>query len=399
MSLIIYALGLMSLLAADFAVTKFLDPADIAMWAQVRSLVGIAGVLCTVGLDQVLVRSPQSSARILRIVAIQVPVLAAIVGTVIVALGFLSNWWVAAGLAAGSSGSLIMFQYYRSHYHPAKSQFSQQGWKIAVFAAIAAMIWQGTVWPLDRTVVILLVICVGLAALGAFRWRPSGLHAQDPRPKRAIYAIGSRFMVTSLFLALAIYAEQLVVGRLGTDTQSALYFTHATYFLFPISVANGYFAFKIGPWIRDNHNRFVAQVRDRIWLILVTALIYTAAVNAVGWIGWWVISPQVTGPDPMLVAVFAFACFMRTLYMLPAGYIGIFGRPRLHDLMIAGQVISAILVVGLFWLTYGPVWGLLHAVAIASALNWALRSLVATGTMLMILRDRRIRVAKGLPPT
>ncbi|WP_372921946.1 hypothetical protein, partial [Roseovarius sp.] len=57
----LYAAGLTSLLLADILSTNYLTPAGIADWALFRSLVGISAVLPLTGLDQVLVRSPQSS--------------------------------------------------------------------------------------------------------------------------------------------------------------------------------------------------------------------------------------------------------------------------------------------------------------------------------------------------
>ena len=90
-SLGVYVLGLGALILSDILVTKYFPPDDVALWALVRSLVGIVGVFCVVGLDQVLVRSPQSSKRLLSVLSIQIPLLATIAGIFIWQLGFIDS--------------------------------------------------------------------------------------------------------------------------------------------------------------------------------------------------------------------------------------------------------------------------------------------------------------------
>jgi len=115
-ALIIYAAGLFSLIICDVLVTKFYPSTDVADWAQIRSLVAILSVLCLVGLDQVLIRSPQSSKRLLGLLAIQIPLLGVIWGLLVVRFGFLESWIWASLLCVGSTGSLVFFQYYALYY-------------------------------------------------------------------------------------------------------------------------------------------------------------------------------------------------------------------------------------------------------------------------------------------
>ena len=371
----VYGLGICALSGADILVTKFFSAHDISDWAEVRSLIGLSSILCLVGLDQVLMRSPRSSARILRLLSVQTPLLAIPIGLGIWGLGYLSNWIYAAILVTGSAASLALSQYFRSHHRPTQSQLAQQGWKILAFAAFATMALTGERLPIDPMVTGLVVVtALGAVLLLAFQ-PPSSLHPQDPESPRALYAIGSRFMVTSLFLASAIYAEQLLVNGVGSVHDGALYFAHATYFLFPISAVNGYFAFLIGPWIRDNHDRFVQAIRTRAWLILLVSIAYAGVMNAVGWLAWQVVAPAVGPVDHMLQGLFLCSCIATTLYTLPSAYNGVFGQPRQHDFLILIQVIAMAGAIGIFLLLYKLIgMSLVHSVAIASALNWGLRT-------------------------
>lgn len=392
MSFLLYAAGLAGLFLADFIVAIKFPAQEITDWAVLRSLIGISAVLPLIGLDQVLVRNPASSARLLHRLAFQIPLISLAVGLFLQLSGFVPHWGYGAGIAAGSAASLALFQYFRSHHHRMLSQFSQQGWKILALLVVAWMAWTETYANLLLVGICLLFLVDVLGLLTIIKLPPAKLHPQKPEPLSGLYAIGSRFMVTGLFLALSVYAEQLIVNRLGSTEEAALYFTSATFFLFPVSFLNGYLAFLIGPYIRDNRVKFMARVhRHRVALILA-ALVYCIALNAAGWAAWELTSPSVGAIDHRLQALFAFSGFVRILYVMPSGYIGVFGRPKQHDVLIASQVVvMSGVVIGFFVLLRSDV-PVLYATAIASAANWALRFAVSYWVMLLIEKDQEATV-------
>ena len=388
LSVVIYAAGLASLLFADFLVINNLEPEQITDWAVFRSLVGIAAILPLAGLDQVLVRSPRSSARLLKILLVQVPIVGGALGVVIALLGFVPNWWTGAGLALGSALSLALFQYFRSHHHRVLSQISQQGWKIAALAFLFWLVWSGADADLllSGVCLILLVNIIGLAALAHLR--PGRLHTQNPEPAKDLYSIGLRFMVTAQFLALSVYAEQLVVNRLGSTEEAALYFAAATYLLFPASFCNGYIAFVIGPWIRDNHDRFLAALKKYRFGLLIGICVYAVVLSLIGWLGWILTSPAVGAFNHGLQLIFVVSVAMRTSYVIPSGYVGVFGTPRQHDALIASQALALAVGVALFTSLWGNGLELIYAVGAASAANLALRAITGYWVMALIARSR-----------
>jgi hypothetical protein len=371
---IIYTAGVGAMFLADLLVGRFLSHVEVADWSQLRSLVGIAAVVPLIGLDQVLVRSPAASEQLLRLLALQVPLVGLAVGIAMQAAGLVSDWWLGAGLAIGSAVSLVQYQYFRSHKHQVLSQLAQQGWKVAALALVAIMVatgWRGdlVLWAVGLMVALNIIMAAAVAVLP-----PDRLHPQVIQPAGMYYAIGSRFMVTAIMLALSVYAEQLVVNRLGSHDEAALYFTSATYFLFPVSFLNGYLAFLISPWMRDQHQRFITIVRTRWWLIVAAAATYAVALNLLGWSLWILVSPSVGGVDRGLQLLFLWAGFTRTLYLLPSGYLGVFGNPRQHDKLVLLQLISLVPVAALFFALRLQGVDLLLSAAAASALNWSLRT-------------------------
>lgn len=391
---IVYGAGTVFLLLADLLVSSLFSHDDISDWALLRSLIGISAVLPLIGLDQVLVRRPAASSQLLRLLAFQVPVLALVVGAVLSLSGILADWWLGTLLALGSAVSLIQFQYFRSHHRQVLSQLAQQGWKIAAFAVICLMVATG--WRSNILVVgVLLILAANIAmAFAMVRLSPSRLHEQNAEAVRDHYAIGGRFMVTALLLALSVYAEQVVVTRFGSSEETALYFTSATYFLFPISFLNGYLAFLIGPWIRDRHDRFVGILNAR-WLIIgAVAAVAAVSLNLLGWALWQAVSPSAGKVDPVLQALFLAMAFLKTLYSLPSGYLGVFGMPRQHDWLILLQIAALLPVVALFLALRWVGVELVHCVAMASTVNWLLRTVVGYTMTVKIVRLRSEGAAK-----
>lgn len=390
MSFVAYMLGFSALFVCDLVVTRVLPSTDIALWAESRALIGILGVIAALGLDLVMVRSPQSSIRMLGFAAVQVPLLAVLLGFAVHSIGYLSSPLSAAILAAGSASGLILGQFYRAHHRYLPSQLVQQVWKIAALVALVGAMLMPLGFqapPIDLVLGGLLLVTSLLGAVPLMRSGSTVQLQEVPERPAVLYGIGLRFMATSLILALAVYGEQLLVNGVGTAQDAAVFFTHATYFLFPVSVLNGYLGFRIGPWLRDNHERFVEILRSRWVLIGFLAIVYSGVMHVIGWIGWDFIKPGVGDPDPVLQLSMLSAAVARTLYTIPSGYNGVFGSPKQHDLLIALQVLLLLVLAGLIFAFVGYL-GVVYLVAFAGAANWVLRTLIGGFVTGIIIKSK-----------
>lgn len=388
-SILLYGFGLVALYLADLLITSSFSRETISAWAEIRALIGLSGILCLVGLDLVIMRSPQSSARLLHLLAVQVPLLAFPVALVVHGLGYLESYFQAYLLAIASAGTIALYQYFRSHHQRSLAQLTQQGWRVVILGVIVGLVFVPGAIGIGTAVVAVMLAGVALAVSFALIKRPSRFCVQDPEPVSALYRIGARFMVTSSLLALAVYAEQLLVIQVGTTEDSARYFTHATFFLFPISVLNGYAGFLLGPWVRDNHDRFIAVLR-RWWPMVILGLVGVAlALNGIAHAGWWIMSPSVGAPSVGLSLIFAACGVMISLYQIPSAYNGVFALPKHHDALIIGQLFSLGCAFGVFVMCNGvfaaPV---VISVAAASLVNWTLRAGSGMAIVALIARNR-----------
>lgn len=391
-SILIYVSGLAALYATDLLITSSFSVDIISAWAEIRALIGISGTFCLVGLDLVIMRRPASSARLLRLLVVQVPLLAILVALVTHSLGYMYSYPQAYLLAIGSAGTIALNQYFRSHHMRSMAQLVQQGWRLAALGVVLALlIWPG-LFDLGQAVVLLLVMGAIASGAAVMLFPPSRLMPQAPEPVADLYRIGSRFMVTSLFLATAVYAEQLVVIRLGTTQDAAAFFAHAAFFLFPLGILNGYAGFLLGPWVRDNHDHFISLLRRRWWALLLLVMIVAGISHGIGSIAWTVLAPRVGPPDTALRLFFLASSVIITLYQLPSAYNGAFARTTQHDTLIVLQVLSLACAAAVLWFGFAVLESsIMLAVAAASFVNWGLRTLSGFVIIAVVSREKLIR--------
>lgn len=383
-----YALGLMSLFAADLVVANRFPAEEVALWAETRSLLGVASVACLLGLDLVFVRAPASSARLLRMLALQLPVMALVVAFSAWSLGFLTSLWSALLLTLAGGWSVVFYQYLRATNHLAWSQACYQLWKIVALVWIVAI--AGSPDPglrLDWVIALSVLATVALGLVGLIRHRPATFRPQTPEPVSDLYAIGSRFWVTSTLLALSVYGEQLLVNHFDQPAAGGRYFAHLTYFVFPASFGAGYLGFVLAPWLRDHRTTFVRLMRSHWGWALAAVVVYAVVLNAIGLLGWSVMRPLDEDPSAFLQVVFLFVCIGRTLYLVPSAFIGVHGSLQDHNLIIGGYVVSmalAVAVIALLRVTFAL--PLSYCVAVGALTNWVGRTTAGTAVTLRGVR-------------
>src|SRR5690606_1953503 len=193
----------------------------------------------------------------------------------------------------------------------------------------------------------------------------------------SIYSTSTRLMAISGLTGLSIYLEQLAVNAFGARYEAALYFTHATYFFFAASLVNGYLAFLAVPWVKRNKKAFL-EILSRRWRGgIALSIMYVVVVQAVALAVWWLLNPAVGQINLVLMMAFSVSAFARTIYTYPSAYWGAFGRQGEYAIVIRRYTVSLVLAIGVFGLLW---WGmgltLVHSVALASASNWMLRSII-----------------------
>jgi hypothetical protein len=376
-SFFIYIIGLISLYVSDLYISTYFGEDVIAQWAEVRSLIGLSGIISLLGMEMVLVRNPLDSDRIFRLICLQLPATCFVVGYIIYKIGFMSSIAEAFLLTLGSSLTILVYQYYRTHNEYTLSQLFQQLWKVFVLLTLIILVFYEKYVDVKTTVIafILIISMIGLVSIlnGGANSLSNGRSSY--KKLLPMYSIGIRFVMTSSLLALSIYAEQLIVKSLSGSVGSATYFSHATYFLFPMSIMNGYLGFLIGPWIRDNKEKFYYYSKQYRIGAFIFVLIAALSVNLMGGFLWsFLVNPDI-GINTNLRVVFLMTSIVTSFYQIPSGYNGIYALKEHQNMIIIYQISSVILALLTFVLLFYKFdLDILISVAISSFMNWVGRT-------------------------
>jgi len=379
----IYGSGLLALIITDIFISTTMPPEAISEWARIRSVVGIAASICLIGFDSVILRLPHATRKILLILAVQIPVLGLGLGYLTYQLGALPSFWASVGFCISISVITTGFQYFKTFNKRCLAQLVFQVWKVAILITVLGCAFLSVEVRLTQspslaiTSLAMILFAAGVVAVVFFDLRQTAMRHRF-ESTGILYGFGLKYMVSTLLLALALYAEQLLVAQLGTVAQSANYFIHATYFLFPITLVGGYATFILGPWIRRNFAQFQHNMRFRkIYILLVSGLIAWLC-NRLGLACWYLVSPTEAPPDENLQIIFFCVSVMRMMYTIPSAYLSVNGSRQQHNTFIMGQILSTIAIIAIFILAYpSDAVSLPVLVGCLSMLNWTLRNLAA----------------------
>lgn len=387
----IYFLGLGALLGIDLIVARTEPEAVIASWAAFKSAVFVGGALCLLGLDQALVRNPNSARRILGFVAVQILVIAALATAVYATAvaGFSDRIVVLYAAIALFAASILGGAYFRARFEIPIALLSVHLWKIIAMAVIVMALLAGVPRSYQEIVAAALAVGVAIPLLVRYRFPAEPIkHAPDTETGLAdFYRIGMRFCASGLLLNLSLYLDQLLLNYFGEIGASAAYFRHVTLFLLPLVAANGFLGFIAGPYIRQQGPAFDTILR-RYWpaLILVSA-IASLSVLAIGWHAFPWIYPNAT-PDLYLAAIISVVGFQRFLLIVSSAYLGVHASRQHLDRFVLGSAIGVAAIVPVYLTLHGFGMPAAYAIALAAALNWAARLTTSSVITWNIMRAR-----------
>ncbi len=387
MSLLLYGSGTSALLFSDFIVSVFFSTDDVASWAQFRATLGLSAVLCLIGLDQMMMRTPASAGRLFRIAVIQVPLFAVPLSALLSIIYDSLSIFSAMAIALAAATIMLVSQFHRSYGRPIAAQFFDQTWKVTSFTGLVFVVLFHFEAEAARIAVYMLAIGAVLAALGLAPYLPDLRKNSDMMPRGEIYRYSIRYFMMSLNLAAATYLEIIILSAVADPHSVAYYFSHYTYFVLPLAGFVGFIAFLSGPWVRDNEKRFLSLLRSYFPMLLIAVSVFVASFGLLGATLWKFLRPLDASIDVTLVTAFLFVAFFRTIYLIPSAYVGVFGARPQHDTLILLQLFSLVFALALgfasFWLGATNQ----HAIAFAGTANWCLR----TSAGLLMIRQISLR--------
>lgn len=372
-SFFIYCLGLISLTLIDVFVTRFYEKSQISIWVNIRSLFAICSIFVLIGFDQLLIRRPDWILKIKKIFTFQVVILSFLVGCVIFILDYVSNIYLSILFVIFSTLTYFFFQIFRLNNNFIYAQLVQQLWKILTFIFVV-LIWFFKIQITLDVIVVFTLFLTFILAILMFKKVNYSNFPQINVNFFELYKYGVRMMVASLLLALSVYGEFLILGFFSNYSIQSYYFSHAVYFLMPVTILNGFFTFQVGPWIRNNGKKYIALLKKNFLLGFLLLLIYILVIQFLGLIAWYLIFGNILDINYKLSLIFSFICFFRTLEVFSSSYISFFANISFQDKWLLGQGLILTLSFLLFYIFY-DLRSVIFFVAFASLLNWIGRAL------------------------
>jgi hypothetical protein len=380
---VLYFFGLASLFLCDFIVVNNFASENVSQWALLRALVGMLGVVSLVGMDQVIFRLPKQAEMIVNSLVLQVPVLSIIAACILLLFEFNISIISTFFVSVGSASLMLGFQYFRSRNMLIHAQLSEQSWKVICFLLILIHYSLDDFLDFEFEYLIPLSIVLSSIVVWVYIFRCNiMLNISRAKFDAANYSIGFQLMITSLLLAASIYFEQILLNIYGDHAESALYFSYSLYFILPISAINGYLAFLIGPIIRDGLPKVFVLWKKKSFLILLLIFLYCLTFNIGAYFLWTSFLPRQIEMDTYMQIFFFVCTLIRTLYLFPAAFVGVYSNSALQFSYVKHQIVGFALAISLFsMLLMLDIFNVVYCVAIFSLVNWLFRFVASVFAM------------------
>lgn len=394
---LVYAIGLTSFFAFDILVARYDTDAGIAAWATLKGTLFIGGTLCLLGLDQALVRNPNSAMKIVKILAVQILVLSAVITGIFYSLALVTSplWYSLA--TALFAASILGGAFYRARMELLPALLNVHSWKfIAIILVFIALQSGENVNYLFYITLALLVGVMSATLVGIALPKERISHAEDTEKDLfSFYKIGIRFFASAFLLNLSLHLEQLTLNYFDQTEVSATYFRYVTLFLLPLVAANGFLGFIIGPYIRKHQYKF-DQLIGKYWpAVPAISIVMATGSLLVGSFIFPYLFPKAASLDWSLVILISLIGFTRFNLIFSSGYLGVHATGRQLDQYILLSALGIALMIIIFILLQKLGVHPAHSMAFASLCNWLVRVLSGTFISKNILSERILRPEIG----
>lgn len=373
-----YVSGVLALFLFDFYVAKRFAADEVSEWSGMKSFMMIAGPLILLGLNNVFIRNPHKNSHTLRTSLMLVAGFVVIAHTFnyLLDFAFPAAYYLVAGMYALTLTYMSSVRGLGSNIF---AQAVQSCWKIALLSLGIAAIEFGTYLNYEVTWLLLLSLAsgvfVGVVLNGLLRKSKQQQLMHSARLNNEDWKFSGMMLISTLTASASAYLELFIVSQLAPNEVSASYFVHFTIFSAAATLASGYFGFYLSPAIRKNPQKFRNLLNWRARYLAALAILFVAngILGAVAFIAFYVGRYEF---DYYLAAIIVTTAMMRIIYVLPTAVMGALGKAaELGSFVRFG--VGGVVLMGLISLIAYKEGHLIFGVALASFLNWMLRTVAA----------------------
>lgn len=374
-SFALYVGGLLSLFVIDLLISRFGTVEQISQWAYLRSSVMLMAFFALVGADQSLIRNSEE------VGSTTIPTVVALAA----ALGALGSWLLSSMrddlqfhqiflFVMAVSISMLVASYYRLEAYLIRSQLSANLWKyLLLIAVLIAYFFHDKVELLNFLLMVSLVVLIfnGVAALGVALKYCRRAHVNSSL--KDFYKDGARFLLMGGTLNLSVNIEQVLLAQVREAGAGAEVFSYITSFGAVFVLANGFYGFLLGPYIKKNKAAVLVGFRRFIMTNMLAACVLGFVAI---WVGIQLYAYLYQGKFVFRyeVAALTVLIFMlRFLYVVPSSFIGFAGSEVLFNKYLLANIASLLMFVIFFYVLVSVLGDPVLSVLLASLMNWVIR--------------------------
>ncbi|WAG26817.1 hypothetical protein EEA47_10930 [Vibrio alginolyticus] len=391
-SFFIYIIGMGAFLLSDIVISKYYPLDDIALWAFLKSIMLLAASTVILGLDQVLLRRPETLMSIWRYMILRVLFLSFLVSFVVVLIKPVSIYFVFVLIVSLAFISLS-YSIYRGALKMNRAQISLNGWKVIFFVSVCWSVASESIYNIEGVIIFsVLVSLLGVLVVAMHRKDWVSYYLVKSRegsiaPKELILKEAKYFFLQTVGLNLSVNFEQILLNFFGFTDSSANLFVHFSVFLPLVVFLNGFIGFYLGPYLREKKDSINITFFKKINLIFILIGLGLSLISyCFGSFAFDYFYSDKYELNNMLAALIVILGFLRLYYVIPSALIGVASSTKrliqFSKFNIAALALSFLIFVFLVFLNVNPV----ISVMFSSITNWGVR--VVTGLFISYQRVR-----------
>lgn len=389
-SFIMYGLGIASFLGADIYIVAVHDKPIVAEWAYYKSIIIIAGSMCLLGYDQVLIRDPGLTRYLFKRFSINSVCIAGLASALICIIE--DNVSVDLILIFVN---ILLFSYLlffasaaRSTNNLLGSQFATNFWRFLLLVYIVLAVSK----DVPSWYFVPLVASFTMSAWFYFYSLPKTKLSINHADIKNANTLGFFFFLHNMTLITATYGEQLLVNLMGDKEASFILFSHFAVFT-PVALGvNGFIGFYLGPKLKrtvgfTTQKYLIFSTANTLFSICICIL--SVIVGGVSYS--YIYEGNAYEINKTIVLLLFFLCLARNLYTLPSACLGVFGSAQTIYLTARINWVLLVLYISMVILFLFEYSGesAAEAVAFLSLLHWILRLFCSNYYAMKTLKTHR----------
>lgn len=366
-------------LVSDILISKYFSIEDVSLWAFLKSILILAATVSILGLDQVLLRRPNSLYVIWSFMLFRVIVLVFLISLLILCIKSMAFLYIFFSILALALLSLY-YSVFRGSLKMNRAQFALNLWKIIFLILVLLVSFKKLNLSVDTIILISVlfslfsIILISSLDKSWLKFYKNKHEEGIPPKKRLIISEANNFFIQAIGLNLSINFEQLVLNSLGLKESSATLFVHFTVFIPIVVFLNGFIGFYLAPYLRENKDKINRALFNKInFLFVILGLTLSLISIFIGSFLFDYFYSDRYDLDLKLSIAITILGFFRLYYIIPSAFVGMLACTKQLILFsrvnIVSILISLIIFVTLLNFGFNPA----YSVMISSIINWMTR--------------------------